>query len=262
MNFFLLQSFLNYSFRAQSVEILRGYDASVFDLFDVIMNDSHRYYAFDDIEDYRDCLKDSDRQISMVDYGAGSTVFKNNKRRVSSLASNSSVRPKYGRLLFRLANQLKPSLVMELGTSIGISSSYLAKGNVKSRIVTMEGCPETSAIAAETFKALECDNVSLYNEQFDSGLSSKVSAHEEIDLVFIDGNHQKEATLNYFNAFLPKLNETSVLIFDDINWSAGMSEAWQIIRNHPRVTLSVDVFQFGIVFFNSKLNKEHFVLRY
>lgn len=110
-------------------------------------------------------------------------------------------------------------------------------------------------------------NISLKVGNFDELLSAEnLSRGIEVvtpglDLIYFDGNHQKEATLNYFNKLLPLAHNNSVFIFDDIHWSKGMEEAWEEIKAHPRVRVSIDSFFWGLIFFREEQEKEHFTLR-
>ena len=81
------------------------------------------------------------------------------------------------------------------------------------------------------------------------------------NLIYFDGNHSKKATLEYFELLLPTLTNDAVWIFDDIHWSKDMEEAWEIIKNHSKVKVTIDTFQWGIVFFRKEQEKEHFVIR-
>jgi len=93
-------------------------------------------------------------------------------------------------------------------------------------------------------------------------LSAVITPPDVIDLVYFDGNHQKEPTLNYFHTCLQKAHKNSLFIFDDIHWSDGMEEAWEQIKKHDRVHLTIDLFQFGIVFFEKEMPKQHFILKF
>ncbi|MFZ9719521.1 MAG: class I SAM-dependent methyltransferase, partial [Chitinophagaceae bacterium] len=85
----------------------------------------------------------------------------------------------------------------------------------------------------------------------------------KLDFVFIDGNHAYAPTLRYFNAMLPFVHSGTVMILDDIHWSAEMEKAWQAISNHSAVTLSIDLFFVGILFFREEqLHKQHFRIHF
>lgn len=183
-------------------------------------------------------------------------------REVSGLVKQSSIRSKYGKLLFRIVNETNPESILELGTSIGISTVYLALTDKRRKVTTIEGCPETSQFAGELFDELRCDSIHRITGRFSDVLPAFVAQQSKLDFVFFDGHHQKQATLDYFNICLSKAENDTVFVFDDIHWSKGMEEAWNAIYSHPQVTVSLDLFQLGIVFFRKECQKQHFIVRY
>jgi predicted O-methyltransferase YrrM len=198
----------------------------------------------------------------VTDLGAGSRVDKSNERSIRQIAKNASKSKKIGRLLFRLSRHVQPNNILELGTSLGLSSLYLAYGSPSSNIITIEGCPNISKIAADNFQKASMYKIQLETGNFDDKLPEILEKINSLDLAFIDGNHQQEPTIKYFEQCLLKSNPDSILIFDDIHWSDGMEKAWEYIINHPSVTLSVDIFHMGIVFLRKELTKQHFVMRF
>ena len=128
-------------------------------------------------------------------------------------------------------------------------------------MITIEGCPNTAAVAGLNFRALGLDNVQLEVGNFDDILPGILKSQTQLDFVYIDGNHRKDATLNYFEWCLPKVHENSMLIFDDIYWSEGMKEAWAEIKRHPQVTVTVDLFWIGLVFFKKGQARQDFKLK-
>lgn len=210
------------------------------------------------INQLRTSLRSNNKKIKVTDYGTGQT----RTVQVSNLESHVAVRSKYGELLYRLVNYLKPVAIIEIGTSIGLSTSYMAMGsNVP--VITLEGAPEIAEQAKQNFTALNINNVEMLVGEFATTLPLAINSSPAGSMVFFDGNHTKQATLHYFELCIAKADEESIFIFDDIYWSKEMTEAWQQIIQHPQITLSIDVYQFGICFFRKdKLAKEHFVLRY
>jgi predicted O-methyltransferase YrrM len=197
------------------------------------------------------------------DFGAGSSVHKTNKRSISSIAVNSVKSKKYGQLLFRMVKYYKPQHILELGTSLGVTTSYLSFGNPDAKIFTLEGAESLVKIAQNNFKQLNISNTEQVKGNFDETLEPVVEKMPLIDLAFIDGNHKKEATKKYFQLILSKTNDNSILIFDDIHWSREMEETWDEIKNHSSVRCSVDLFFMGILFFNSSfMEKLHFRIRF
>jgi predicted O-methyltransferase YrrM len=219
---------------------------------------------FDQIEHIRKNLLSRFRFIKKVDLGAraGDMPFSQRFVRVRDIARNSSVTPRKGRLIYRLVSYFKPRTIIELGTSFGISTMYMAMGYRNSHVVTLEGCPDTVNIAGHNFNRIGLSNIEEICGNFDAKLPEILQKSGTVDLVFFDGNHKKEPTLRYFDMCLNHVSNNTILVFDDIHWSQGMKEAWENIRQHPSVTVSIDLFSMGIVFFRRELSKEDFVLRF
>ena len=205
-------------------------------------------------------LLDNKTIIKVTDFGAGSKIFKTNNREVSKIAKVAGISNKKSKLLIRLVAYFKPTSILEIGTSIGLGTSAIKIGNNESQITTLEGCPETSKIAQELFKKNDFNKINIITGDFKETLP-KVTKNQQFDFIYFDGNHNKKATLDYFETCLPTINNNSVWIFDDIYWSKEMKEAWSEIKNHPKVIVTVDVFHWGIVFFRKEQEKEHFKIR-
>lgn len=206
----------------------------------------------------REQLNQDNTSIYISDFGTG----KSKSITVSNIAKQVSIKHKYGQLLYRLVRYYNPASIIELGTSIGLSSSYLSLGVPSTSITTLEGSNEVAAIARRTHQQLSLQNINVIEGNFENTIPALLQDVGQVGLVFFDGNHTQEATLQYFHWFLSKANEESIFVFDDIYWSEGMYAAWQQIKQHPQVTLTIDVYQFGICFFKKGKTKEDFVLRY
>lgn len=213
------------------------------------------------LKNYRKSLLENTNFIEVTDFGAGSKVFKSNNRQISKIASTAGISPKRAELLFRVTNYFQPKNILEIGTSLGLATSALALGNTKAKVVTIEGCRQTGNIAKNQLNKFDCKNVENIISEFESFLISENLKSKIYDLIYFDGNHSKKATLSYFELLLPTINNDSVWIFDDIHWSPEMEEAWEIIKNHPKVKVTVDTFQWGFVFFRYEQEKEHFIIR-
>ena len=214
------------------------------------------------IELTRKKLLRSSKKIKIQDFGAGSCINQNQTRKIKDIAKNSSKRKKYSQLLHRIVKFYESKNILELGTSLGISSLYLAKGNKQAKVYTLEGCPETSKQAQLNFNFNNASNINLILGEFDSTLSNTLDKMKNIDLVFIDGNHQQNATISYFEKCLNYAHNDTIFIFDDIYWSIGMENAWKKIKSHSKTTLTIDLFHIGIVFIKSELSKENNIIRY
>ena len=213
------------------------------------------------LKKYRKSLLDNKKFIDVTDFGAGSKVFKSNRRQISKIASTAGISAKRAELLFRVTNYFQPKNILEIGTSLGLATSALALGNQKAKIITLEGCPQTATVAKNHLENFDCKNVDTIITEFENFLVSTNLQSTDYDLVYFDGNHSKKATLAYFDLLLTTVTNDSVWIFDDIHWSLEMEEAWNEIKNHPRVTVTIDTFQWGFVFFRYEQEKEHFVIR-
>jgi predicted O-methyltransferase YrrM len=213
------------------------------------------------LKDYRNSLLQNKNTIEVTDFGAGSKVFKSNIRQIAKIAKTAGITQKRAKLLFRITNYLQPLSILEIGTSLGLATSALALGNPKAKIITLEGCPITIAMAKNQLQLFNCDNVNCVETDFSSYLETSNPKPKTQDLIYFDGNHSKKATMDYFELLLPTITNETIWIFDDIHWSKEMEAAWKTIKAHPKVTVTIDTFQWGLVFFRKEQPKEHFVIR-
>lgn len=234
----------------------------VYKLTDEVIYDFKSKDDYKSIEAQRKKLLNDDSIVKVTDLGAGSHLNKNNKKKVRQIAKNALKSPSLAQLIYRLAKNNDPKRIIELGTCLGITTAYLSKACPDADIITIEGCPETAKVAYNNFRQLDLENVELQVGNFDLLLPEIIAEQPQLDFVYVDGNHRKDATLNYFNWCLPKVHEGSLLIFDDIYWSEGMKEAWEEIKANPQVTVTVDLFWIGLVFFRKGQVKEHFKIKY
>lgn len=235
----------------------------VFNFILHVLNNKDGYLPPAEIEQLRNALMHDRRMLQTEDFGAGSRVAKTKQRTVGELARSALKPKKYAQLLYRLAKHYQPQTVLELGTSLGITTSYFAKAVPSAAVVSIEGSKAIAAVAAENFANLGLKNIGQRVGNFDDLLATVVQELLSINLAFIDGNHRCEPTLNYFHQLLPALNNDSILVFDDIHWSEEMEQAWHAIQQHPSVKYTVDVFFLGFVFFRQEFRtKQHFSVRF
>ena len=256
----LVFNYINHQFNAKTRHGVHS--PFVYNLIDKVIYDFKEKHEYLEIENLRKNLLEDDRTITITDLGAGSLVNNNKQKKVKDLAKNALKSKKLAQLLFRLAKEFKPKTALELGSCLGVTSAYFGKAIPDGKVVTMEGCPQTAALAKENLSLLAISNTEVVVGNFDINFPEFVQSQEKIDFVFIDGNHRKQATLDYFKLCLPKIHENSVLIFDDIYWSKGMKQAWEEIKNHSKVTLTIDLFWIGLVFFRTDRVKEHFKIKF
>jgi len=234
----------------------------VFNLLTSVIKINKTYYAYESIERIRAEMLHNKNFVEVVDLGAGSTHLTSNKRKIAAIAKHSLKSPKYGQLLFRLVDHFQPRVSLELGTSLGITTLYIAAANKKARVISIEGSQAIANVAIQNFKKMDATNIKLVVGNFDDTLTNELKNIKQLDLVFFDGNHRKEPTLRYFEQCLQLAHNDSVFIFDDIHWSDEMEEAWKIIKQHKQITLTIDLFFLGLVFFRKEQVKEHFVLKF
>ncbi len=259
--FFMIGQYVRYRLRAYSAHGIHS--PFVFAFVTEILQDKRIFYAFEALDDYRAILLADKQALPIVDFGAGSHRQQASYRKVNEIARTAGRNKKMGELLFRMVNYFQPRQILELGTSLGMGTAYLAAGQREARVISIEGSPAIAAYAQEMFTRFSFSQIQQVVGRFDDVLPDVLRNGPAFDFVFVDGNHQEEATIRYFNLLLPHLHENSVLIFDDIHWSKGMLSAWQQIQQTEAVTLSIDLFYFGIVFFKKEfMVKQHFVLSY
>lgn len=214
------------------------------------------------VEQIRKKMLSDKRTISVCDLGSGSLSLNTKTRKVAHIAKHSPVSRKYGKLLSNMASEFGDKLIIELGTSLGISTMYMAASRPDATVCTMEGCKETAGIASQNFSDANLDNINLLQGSFDDILPGLRSEGIKPGLVFIDGNHRKEPVIKYFNLITEFSDSRTVVIIDDINHSAEMIEAWNELRKHGKVSVSIDVFQMGIIFFREGINRISYTIRY
>jgi predicted O-methyltransferase YrrM len=234
----------------------------IYDLYTKTIKASFGSEDFNAIEGIRQELISSKEKIEVSQLGATSKVNNLDIRPVSAIAKKGLSEQHFNQLLYGLIRNYDCRNIVELGTSFGINTLYLAT-NPNVDVVTFEGCKNTASIATSNFKSLGYNNIELIEGNIDNTLSEYINhSSNEIDLAFMDANHKYEPTMKYFELLLTRIDEKSIIIIDDIYWSKGMTKAWAEIKNHPRVSITVDLFNAGIVFFKPELTKEHFRLMY
>lgn len=221
--------------------------------------DRHDVY---NIEQIRKRMLSDKRTISVNDLGFGSLSSKKKRRKVLEIARHSPVSGKYGILLSNMVAEFGGKMIIELGTSLGISSMYMAAFKPDATIFTIEGSNEIAGIARQNFVEAKLPNIKLIEGSFDDVLPKLLSEQNCPALVFIDGNHRKEPLLKYFNLIIENSDSNTVVIIDDINYSAEMNEAWTELRQNTKVGVSIDLFQMGILFFREGISRAAYTIRY
>ncbi len=216
------------------------------------------YYIYNKLEDIRAQLLKNNHIIKVKDHGAGSHTLKMTERKISDIASTSLSDTTTCRILFLLVEYFKCKNILELGTSLGLSSLYLSASASDIQVTTIEGDKEISTLAQNIHAQVGAKNIQVIHGTFHEALPNILTHLESIDLAFIDGHHASTPTKTYFESILKNCHEQSIIVFDDIYWSEDMTKAWHEIANHPEVTLALDIYKLGIVFLNKNLSKQYF----
>jgi predicted O-methyltransferase YrrM len=261
--FQLAFKYLNYLLTASNGKGHGIHSPFVFDFVTKVKNGTKDEKVYGEIESIRAQLLQDSSTITVEDFGAGSRVIGTKQRVVKQIASTSLKPKKYSQLLHRMVQHYQPKTILEIGTSLGITTSYLAKADHKASVTTMEGANAIAAIAKENFESLGISNIQQVIGNFDDTLPAVLSSSPTIDLAFIDGNHRYEPTINYFQQILANSDNNTIIILDDIYWSKEMEQAWNWVKQHEQVRLTIDLFAIGIVVLRKEiLYKQHFRIRY
>lgn len=257
----LAKKYLHYYFTAGNRHDVHS--PFVFDLVEKVLRDKKKPATFREIEQLRKSLLRSTETLQVTDLGAGSLTNAGRERKVSDITRHAAKPPKFGQLFYRLIQYFQPEYLLELGTSMGMSTAYMAKAAPSATVHTIEGCPNIAGRAGRNFEALQLHNIKQHVGNFDTVLPALLQELPRLDYVYIDGNHRSAPTLNYFEQCLSKVHDESLFIFDDIHWTPDMETAWHTIQQHPKVTFTVDLFFIGLVFFRPDMKvKQHFILKY
>lgn len=217
-----------------------------------VIENNRTYYTFLIVEQLRKRNLHNSAKINITDHGAGSMVNKKNRRSIKSLAKYAAISPRLSRMLFNIVRIHKPKTMLELGTSLGISTLYQAGAAPHAKFITIEGCPETGKAAQYNFDMLGMSSIQLQTGTFSSVLPKALQQLKTLDYLYIDGDHRSGSTLDYFETCLPYAHEDSLFIIADIHWSKDMEMAWEELKKHPKVTTSIDLFHFGLLYFRTE----------
>ncbi|MBR1878991.1 MAG: class I SAM-dependent methyltransferase [Paludibacteraceae bacterium] len=237
----------------------------LFRLVRFVLRDENSFYCFSSIERRRQLLLSCHDELSVTDYGsAGSPEGTVVRRKVSDIAARQLESKQMGQLLFRVVHFLggelqRPLEILELGTSLGITTAYLASPASRNRVMTLEGSRAVLRVAQGVWKALKTENIEWGEGRIDDTLYKR--AREKLDVVFMDANHTYEATLRYADYLLPRMTEKGIIVIDDIHYSPEMERAWEELKTDPRVTSTIDLYHVGMLFVDPHYLKRHYRVR-
>jgi len=254
-------NFSQYLLRAKNSYALHS--PFVYQLYTQVITPNKNYYAFSQINALHQKLKSNQEVIQTLDLGAKGIMKTRGiyqEKIIAQIAKKTSVPQNIGKMLFQLVDFLQAKNIIELGTSLGISTAYLSKPSSESIIESFEACPNTAQIAKENLKSLGISNTNIHIGDIKDTLPQVLGKYKKIDFAFLDANHRYTPTMQYFEILLPKAHENTCLVFDDIYWSEEMQKAWEELKKTPKVTLSIDLYRVGLLFFRKKQVKQDFTL--
>lgn len=253
---------LNFFFKAQTKHDVHSPFVSEF--IEEVVENERTYYTFLIVETLRKKLLRNNSKVKIADYGAGSMVNKKPQRSIRNLTKYAAISPQLGRILFNIVRIHKPKTMLELGTSLGISTLYQAGAAPKAKFITIEGCPETAQVAQNNLDSLGMHSIELQIGIFAEKLPNALQQLQRLDYLYIDGDHRSENTLKYFEACLPLAHEGSLFVIADIHWSKDMEKAWTQLKQHSEVSVSIDLFHFGLLFFRkaTQYKSDYSIVKY
>lgn len=257
--FFAFNSYLNHLFKSKSK--FKVHSPFIYDLITKGIVKKIPDSIIQKILSKRKELYRDNTLLEVVDFGAVKKS-KSNFKQLNKIAKTALQKQKYAKLLHNLVNYSQSKVIVEFGTSLGLTTSMMAFAAPKGTIYSMEGCKSIAEVAQQNINEFGLKNVSIHIGEFRDVIPQITQNFKKVDFVFFDGNHQKESTIDYFEHFLPYKHNDTIFVFDDIYWSKGMSEAWEYIKNHPDTVVTLDLFQMGVVFFRKELSPQHFIYRF
>ncbi|PWD98571.1 O-methyltransferase [Marinilabilia rubra] len=259
--FYRAGSLLKYFFKSGYWKGHRIHSPFVFFVVSELLFEKTPFYAFKKTDAALEMLLKSKEQVGGKTMGA-SSVDSSPRKKVCKIVRQGSIPTFYGQFIFRLINHFEARNILELGTGTGYGTLFLALPDSRSRVTTIEGNPLLCRVAQNLFETVEVKNVNVVNGAFEKALPAELAKTDKLDFVFFDGDHRYKPTLSYFKMCLSKVHNDSVFVFDDIHWSEAMEEAWDVIAAHPKVTVSLDLYRIGVVFFRKECTKQHYVIRH
>lgn len=231
----------------------------VYDLITKCFYDKTPFSAYHNLKALRNKLIYNQDLVKVKHYSEASKVFQSNHQKISTIVKSEGSSYKKQKQLYRITNYFKPKNVLELGTSVGLGSAAMAIASNNSIIKTVEVNKNISDIAKKVFKSYQLKNIQIDTSSFKDFF--KKSNYENLDLVYLDGTCDKESTIENFNSLLKYSHNESVFIINNIYWSKEMTEAWNIIKKQKEITVSIDTFYWGFLFFRKEQPKQHFTIR-
>ena len=228
----------------------------VYNLITKVIEEKCSYYSFYDIELLRRELYYREEVVTCPDrQHPGRTK----QRQVGEIVYREAIKASHGALLFRLVNYFKSRHILQLGPNMGLSTLYLTSYAKDLRCIALESVPEFAVIARETFKRAH-NPIDLRVGSYAELLPKALADMEQVDFVYFNTLYEQEHNLSLFETCLRYVHNDTVFVFEGIKASQKMRDFWKAVCAHPEVTVTVDLFTLGIVFFNRKLHKKDYIV--
>ncbi len=254
---FRIGTYIQYQWKASGPDSIHS--PFVFSFYSEVLNYPYHFNVFEKLEMARhDFLLDQSK-VRFEDAGAEKGWV---DKRISAIASGSLMPFSKSSLVFKLCRWLKPESVLELGTCLGLTTAYLASATL-CKVHTFEAALPLADRARKLWDALGLDNIHLVEGKIENNLPKYLAQVESPpDFVLIDANHRYAPTMENFYLLRDSMKGQGCLVFDDIYWSSEMARAWKEIISDPAVSVSLDLYGLGIVFFRPMSSKENFILKW
>jgi predicted O-methyltransferase YrrM len=232
----------------------------VYELITQVLHRDKSFYFIDTIEAQRKALLRNTSKLEVNDLGAGSHAVNTNRRSIRQIASTALQPAQHSRAIAKMLHRYQPEKILELGTSLGITTAYLKSAKPSAEIYTLEGDKAIGNVAKGVWGQLGLQDIQLVQGNIDVTLGEVLERMQRVDFALLDANHRYEPTMRYFSQLLPYCHENTILILDDIHWSQEMNRAWKEIIQHSEITISIDFFHFGLIHFRKGKEKENFII--
>lgn len=262
MNFFLAQRAVSYWLFSRHRKGHGIHSPYIFNLFSEIFENKPDRSVVKTVENSRERFLNRSDSVVVHDLGSGSLKMGEGRRRVSDIARHSSVKRRYVGIISALAGMSDGRAVIELGTSLGLGTMAMALSAPNSKVITIEGCPDTAAIAMDNFSRLGISNIDTRIGDIGLLLEPILKETGSPGLVFIDANHRFEPLLSYYNTIADHATDGTIVVIDDIHLTPGMEKGWEIIKGNRKTGPTIDIFQMGMVLFREGMRKEDYLIRY
>jgi len=256
MSLYSLYQYIRYLARAKHRKGFGVHSPFVFKLIGEVIEERIPYYKYGLIEQVRQLLLKTPKTVYVENDGTG----KSGEQKIATIVKKSSLSKTYAQVLFRLVNFYKAQDILELGSSFGLTTMYLAAPDSRSKVVAIEGCADIAAYAKLSCQRAGFENITIENGHIDRCLPEVLAGFEKLDFVFFNANHRQEAFLSYFEQCLKKSHAKTVFVINDIYYSKEMTQAWEKIKQREEIRVTIDMFVYGIVLFDPDLQKEDYTL--